>query len=116
MNKREVYAIFIFSILVMFVLSSPVLSANIFSDIWNKITGYATTGNTSLNITINSPPTIPTVYINTSYDPVIGSVKAITFNFTATDFFEEKQTSSMSQAEPQSEFNNLLLKAYYDAD
>ena len=32
-------------------------------------------------------------------------------NFTATDFFEEKQTSSMSQAEPQSEFNNLLLKA-----
>jgi diguanylate cyclase (GGDEF)-like protein len=32
-------------------------------------------------------------------------------NFSATDFVEEKQTGSMSQAEPQSEFNNLLLKA-----
>lgn len=29
---------------------------------------------------------------------------------SAADFFEEKQHTSMSQAEPQSEFNNLLLK------
>ncbi len=32
-------------------------------------------------------------------------------SFTADDFFEEKRTAPMSQAEPQSEFNNLLLKA-----
>jgi hypothetical protein len=31
--------------------------------------------------------------------------------YTADDFFEEKFTATMSQAEPQSEFNNLLLKA-----
>ena len=30
--------------------------------------------------------------------------------FSASDFFVEKQSISMSQAEPQSEFNNLLLK------
>lgn len=31
--------------------------------------------------------------------------------YTADDFFEEKFTATMSQAEPQSEFNNLLIKA-----
>lgn len=30
---------------------------------------------------------------------------------SATDYFEEKQPPSMNQAEPQSEFNNLLLKS-----
>jgi diguanylate cyclase (GGDEF)-like protein len=34
-----------------------------------------------------------------------------TFTVTATEFFEEKQSPSMSQPEPQSEFNNLLLKS-----
>ncbi|MFA6468018.1 MAG: sensor domain-containing diguanylate cyclase [Bacteroidota bacterium] len=32
-------------------------------------------------------------------------------NISATQFVEEKQKPSMSQAEPQSEFNNLLLKS-----
>lgn len=34
-----------------------------------------------------------------------------TYSISAADYFEEKQSPSMSQAEPQSEFNNLLLKS-----
>jgi diguanylate cyclase (GGDEF)-like protein len=34
-----------------------------------------------------------------------------TFTVTATEYFEEKQSSSMSHTEPQSEFNNLLYKS-----
>ncbi len=33
--------------------------------------------------------------------------------FSAADFFEEKQAIPMSQAEPQSEFNNLLLRVLH---
>ncbi len=32
-------------------------------------------------------------------------------NFSATDFLEEKHSGTMNQAEPQSEFNSLLVKA-----
>ncbi|MCX6749736.1 MAG: hypothetical protein NTW17_03280 [Candidatus Pacearchaeota archaeon] len=71
-------------VLVILILS--VISANIFSDFWGKVTGKATSGTTSVSITIgNSPPTVSWVQAISAQDPTIGTTTAITFNFTATD-------------------------------
>ncbi|MFZ4621386.1 MAG: sensor domain-containing diguanylate cyclase [Bacteroidota bacterium] len=48
----------------------------------------------------------PEVQVKQNREPV-----RMQSSFTADDFFEEKRAAAMSQAEPQSEFNNLLLKA-----
>ena len=51
-----------------------------------EITGYATSGTASLNITVgNSAPTIGSVEAISAQDPTIGTTKSVTFNFTATD-------------------------------
>ena len=51
-----------------------------------KLTGYATTGTTSLTVNIsNTAPTITYVDVITAQNPTDDTTKAITFNFTATD-------------------------------
>ena len=73
--------LFVFALLVF-----PSLSAYGFPDLWGKITGKATSGTASVNITIgNSAPTIGFVQAISAQDPTIGSTTSITFNFTVTD-------------------------------
>ena len=77
---------YLIAILTLFLLIAPMASANIFSDVWGKITGKATSGTTGVNITVgNSAPTIPFVEAISATDPTIGTTKSITFNYTATD-------------------------------
>ncbi len=81
--KRGRLVIFV-GILVLLIV--PLASAGYFSDLWGKITGYAESGTTSLNITIgNSAPTIPWVESISATNPTDDTTKAISFNFTATD-------------------------------
>jgi len=71
---------------IILVLSVSLISAGFFSDFWGKITGYAESGQASVNITIgNAAPTIPFVQAIIAQDPTIGSTTSITFNYTATD-------------------------------
>ena len=85
MKKRSVNFGLFFVVIVILMLI-PVSSANIFSDFFGKITGRATSDTTALNITVgNSAPTISLVEAIAAKDPVIGSTRAIIFNFTATD-------------------------------
>src|SRR3972149_8785737 len=85
MKKRSVNFGLFFVVIVILMLI-PVSSANIFSDFFGKITGRATSDTTALNITVgNSAPTISLVEAIADTDPVIGSTRAIIFNFTATD-------------------------------
>ncbi len=78
------YLFFILTIFAVFIISFA--SANIFSDLWGKVTGKATSGTTALNITVQSnPPTIPYVDAISAANPTESGTKAIQFNFTASD-------------------------------
>ena len=82
MKRKEL--IILIGIVVLLIV--PLTSASLFSNWWGKITGKATSDTTALNITIgNSAPTIPFVQAISAQDPVIGSTRSITFNFTAQD-------------------------------
>ena len=82
--RRGKFLIILFVAVALLVV--PVISASPFSDFWNKITGQATSGSTSLNITIgNSAPTIPFVQAISAQNPTEDTTKSITFNFTVTD-------------------------------
>ena len=51
-----------------------------------EITGYATSANTALNISIsNTAPTIGTVNVIAAQDPTDDTTTSITFNYTVTD-------------------------------
>ena len=70
---------------ILFLMLIPLSSAD-FSEMFNKITGRATSGTASVNITVgNSAPTIPYVQAISAQDPTIGSTTAVVFNFTAAD-------------------------------
>ena len=74
------------SALIAPLLHLPMISANIFTDWWGKITGRAAFDNANLNITVgNSPPTIPFVQVIAAQSPTEASTTSITFNFTARD-------------------------------
>jgi len=76
----------IFSLLLLTILFLSLTSAGMFSELWSKITGKATSGPASLNITIgNSAPTIEWVETIASTPPTDDGTKTITFNFSATD-------------------------------
>ncbi|MBU2612127.1 MAG: hypothetical protein KKB62_00210 [Nanoarchaeota archaeon] len=82
--RRGKFLIVLFVAVALLVV--PVTSANPFSDFWGRITGEASSGSTSLNITIgNSAPTIPYVQVITAKNPTEDSTTTITFNFTVTD-------------------------------
>lgn len=84
MNKKN-QVIFLFVIVVVFLCIS-FASANFFSDLWGKITGKATTGTASVNISVgNSAPTVPFVSALAATDPVIGGNVTLNLTFTATD-------------------------------
>ena len=83
MIKKEVY---LFMGLIFLMLTIPLASAGIFSDLWGKITGKATQDVTVVNITVgNNLPTIGFVESITAQGPVDDSIRSFTFNFTATD-------------------------------
>jgi len=82
--KKEIYLSMFFMISVLLVGSF--VSAGLFNDLYNKLTGKATSSTTSLNITIgNSAPTINWVEAISSQNPFEGGVRNVTFNFVATD-------------------------------
>ena len=83
MIKKEAY---LFIGLIFLMLTIPLASAGIFSDLWGKITGKATFGSPDLNITIgNNLPTIGFVESIDNIGPIDDAIRSITFNFTATD-------------------------------
>jgi len=85
MKKQEVIGLFVI-LTILVLLFIPITSANIFSNIFDKITGYATSDTAVVNVTIgNSIPTIPFVQAISSKNPTDDSTTSITFNFTATD-------------------------------
>ena len=99
MKKRELV---IFSA-VMILLLVSLASASIFSDLWGKITGKATSGTASVNITLgNTAPTVPFVSAIAAQDPTIGGTTNITFNYTASDI------------DGMSNINNATAAAYFN--
>jgi hypothetical protein len=73
-----------------------------YSDFVNKITGYATSDATVLNITVgNNAPTIAYVESITAKNPTDDTTTSITFNYTATD------------ADGASNINRNTAKAYF---
>ena len=83
MRRGKFLIVFLVAIALLVV---PVISASPFSDFWGRITGQASSGSTSLNITIgNSAPTIPFVQVITAKSPTEDTTTTITFNFTVED-------------------------------
>ncbi|MEK6840814.1 MAG: hypothetical protein AABX79_02580 [Nanoarchaeota archaeon] len=65
---------------------TSLISANLFSDFWGKITGEATSGTTSLNITVgNSAPTISFVTSVSSQNPLELGYRSVLLNFSVND-------------------------------
>ncbi|MCH7850487.1 MAG: hypothetical protein IH845_02480 [Nanoarchaeota archaeon] len=61
-------------------------SAGLFSDLWGNITGYASFGDTIVNLTIgNTAPTITFVTTVSDVDPIEDSTRTFIINFTADD-------------------------------
>ena len=86
MKRGEILVIY----LVISLLIIPTISANIFSDFWKdfraRITGEATTGTTSLNITVgNTAPTIPFVLAVSSQNPLESGYRSVLLNFSVND-------------------------------
>jgi len=70
----------------LLILSISFISAGFFGDIYDKVTGRATSDTTALNVTIgNSAPSIDWVESISPKNPTDDSTTSITFNFTATD-------------------------------
>ncbi len=71
---------------VLILLAIPATSANAFSDFWGKITGEATSGTTSLNITVgNNAPTISFVQAVAAQNPTENSYTSVLLNFSVND-------------------------------
>ncbi len=83
--RKEVYVLFM--IVIVGIIITTFVSAGIFDFFKSpKITGKATSGTASLNITIgNTAPTVTIVNAISSQNPTESSTKAITFNYTAND-------------------------------
>ncbi len=82
MKKEKVVALILSTLL----LISPMISASLISDTWNKITGKATEGSTSVSITVgNTAPAITFVQAISAQDLVESNKKSVTFYFTASD-------------------------------
>src|SRR3989304_4071580 len=78
--KKEGY---ILSIILVIVLIIIILG---YTGLLTKITGYATSDTTVVNITVgNNLPTIGNVETITAKNPTDDTTTSITFNFTATD-------------------------------
>ena len=76
--------------LVVALLIAPTISANIFSDFWKdfraRITGEATTGTASLNLTVgNTAPTISFVLAVSAQNPLESGYRSVLLNFTVND-------------------------------
>ena len=83
MKRGELVVLVLFGIALLIV---PLISANIFSDFWGRITGEATSGQTSLNITIgNSAPTISFVQAVSSQNPLESGYRSVLLNFSVND-------------------------------
>ena len=83
MVKKKAY---LFIGLIFLLLIMPLSSAGVFSDLWGKITGYGTSGTTTVNITIgNCVPTIGFVEVIPDLTPAESATNTTTFNFTVTD-------------------------------
>ena len=77
---------YIFIFIVIACLIIPLISAGFFSNWWGKITGEATAGSASLNITIgNSAPTIPYVQAISSQNPLESGYRSVLLNFSVND-------------------------------
>ena len=77
-------------ILILFLFFIPLASANIFSDFWKdfraRITGEATTGTSSLNITVgNTAPTIPFAQAVSAQNPLESGYRSVLLNFSVND-------------------------------
>ncbi len=84
MRKRGTNVVIFLSFLILLII--PLVSAGVFSDLWGKITGYGTSGTTTVNITIgNAAPTIGFVEVIPDLTPNESWTNTTTFNFTATD-------------------------------
>jgi hypothetical protein len=86
MKRGEILVLY----LMISLLILPIISANIFSDFWKdfraRITGEATTGTTSLNITVgNTAPTIPFVLAVSSQNPLESGYRSVLLNFSVND-------------------------------
>ncbi len=82
MKRGKLFLAFI--IVAMLVMSA--VSANVFSDFWGKITGEATSGTASLNITVgNSVPTISFVTALAAQNATESGTTNVVFNFSVND-------------------------------
>ncbi len=73
-------------VIILFLFFVPLASANIFSDIWGKITGKATSGTTAVNITVgNNAPTIPFVLAVSAQNPLESGYRSVLLNFSVND-------------------------------
>ncbi len=71
---------------ILTLLFISLISANLFSDFWGKITGEATSGTASLNITIsNTAPTIPFVLAVSAQNPLESGYRSVLLNFSVND-------------------------------
>jgi len=72
-------------VLIISLLAVPIVFAG-FSDFWNKITGWATSEQTSVSITVgNQVPVVKYVSLITPKSVSAGTVAYISFTFNATD-------------------------------
>lgn len=97
MVKRGIKVVIFLGLLILLIV--PLVSAGFFSDVWGKITGEATFGESSVNITIgNSAPTIEWVSTVLPLTPNETGINFTTFTFQATDTdgFANINTSSAS--------------------
>jgi len=72
-------------VLVILLLSVPVVFAG-FSDVWNKITGWATSGTTTVSISLgNNDPVVDSVFTIPAQSVTESGTTSVEFWFTATD-------------------------------
>ncbi len=71
---------------ILTILFVSLISANLFSDWWGRITGEATSGTASLNITVgNTAPTIPFVQAVSAQSPLESGYRSVLLNFSVND-------------------------------
>jgi hypothetical protein len=83
-KKRGLNILLITSLFLILVL--PFISSGIFSNFYDKLTGKATSGTASLNVTVNAyVPSITTVQVISAQTLTESTSISVTFNFTAYD-------------------------------
>ena len=83
-------------VVILLILAVAVLG---YTGLLTKMTGFATSSTTALNITVgNSAPTITWVQTISAQDPTNDATTAITFNFTATDTDGESNLNDATAA------------------